>query len=285
MIRVARDLGYEVAETPIQIDEASAKIQSGQMTEVFACGTAAVVVGIRELVFESGKRLVIGDGGAGEITRKLNAELQGIQFGRIADKLPLDADTVGDAPFGQAEILSGALFRLKKISDCLTVDWDDVSVRIRVLDELSPNWNREFKWTDITAGLLPRRRGFRFQTCCFLIFPKDTRPAVFLTETDQGPEFFSELVRRNLFPRQIYNKAISSSDGGTYCWPPIESLRISVKDTTAARRAGAPVSILWSGHSWLHPPFSRQKKLDRRNRLSKTGLRQGGGAVFRDFFA
>jgi branched-chain amino acid aminotransferase len=86
VIQVARDLGFEVEEKPIQIDDASAKIQSGQVTEVFACGTAAVVVGIKELVFESGKRLVIGDGTAGEVTLKLNAELQGIQFGRIADR-------------------------------------------------------------------------------------------------------------------------------------------------------------------------------------------------------
>ncbi len=86
VITVARDLGMTVEETPVRIDEAAEKIQSGRMTEVFACGTAAVVVGIRELVFESGRRLTIGDGAAGEVTRKLNSELQGIQFGRIPDQ-------------------------------------------------------------------------------------------------------------------------------------------------------------------------------------------------------
>ena len=73
-------------ETPIQIDEAAEKIQAGRITEVFACGTAAVVIGIKELVFETGRRLVIGDGAAGEVTRKLNSELQGIQFGRLPDR-------------------------------------------------------------------------------------------------------------------------------------------------------------------------------------------------------
>jgi branched-chain amino acid aminotransferase len=86
VIHVARDLGLKVSEIPIQIDEAADKIQSGQITEVFACGTAAVVVGIKELIFETGRRVVIGGGVAGEVTRKLNIELQGIQFGRIPDR-------------------------------------------------------------------------------------------------------------------------------------------------------------------------------------------------------
>jgi branched-chain amino acid aminotransferase len=86
VIQVARDLGLTVHETPVRIDEAADKIQSGQINEIFACGTAAVVVGIKELVFETGRRLVIGGGVSGEVTRKLNSELQGIQFGRIADR-------------------------------------------------------------------------------------------------------------------------------------------------------------------------------------------------------
>jgi branched-chain amino acid aminotransferase len=86
VIQVARDLGLTVKETPIQIDEAAEKIEAGRLTEVFACGTAAVVVGIRELIFETGRRLVIADGTSGEVTRKLNTELQGIQFGRVPDR-------------------------------------------------------------------------------------------------------------------------------------------------------------------------------------------------------
>lgn len=86
VIQVARDLGIAVRETPIQIDDAAEKIQSGRITEAFACGTAAVVIGIDEFLFESGKKMTIGKGVAGEITRKLNQELQGIQFGRIADR-------------------------------------------------------------------------------------------------------------------------------------------------------------------------------------------------------
>ena len=86
VIQLAKDLGYAVHETAINIDEAAKKIEAGVITEVFACGTAAVVSGIKEFRFESGRHLVIGNGAAGEITRKLNVALQGIQFGRLEDR-------------------------------------------------------------------------------------------------------------------------------------------------------------------------------------------------------
>lgn len=86
VIQVARDLGITVRETPVQIDAAAEKIQSGRISEIFACGTAAVVIGINEFLFESGRRLSIGKGAAGDVTTKLNQQLQGIQFGRVPDK-------------------------------------------------------------------------------------------------------------------------------------------------------------------------------------------------------
>ena len=86
VIQVARDLGYEVVEGPVNMDDAAAKIASGEISEVFACGTAAVVSGIKEFRFETGRHLMIGNGTAGAVTHKLNATLQGIQFGRVEDR-------------------------------------------------------------------------------------------------------------------------------------------------------------------------------------------------------
>lgn len=85
VIQVARDLGYGVEEAPVNIDQAAEKIAAGQITEVFACGTAAVISGIRELRFETGRKLVIGNNDAGPVTQQLNGHLQGIQFGRVED--------------------------------------------------------------------------------------------------------------------------------------------------------------------------------------------------------
>jgi branched-chain amino acid aminotransferase len=67
------------------MDDAAAKIQSGQISEVFACGTAAVVSGIKEFRFETGRILPIADGNSGPVTRQINEHLQGIQFGRVKD--------------------------------------------------------------------------------------------------------------------------------------------------------------------------------------------------------
>lgn len=60
LITIARDMGYEVAETPISRD------QLYIADEVFVCGTAAEVIGLSEIDFR-----VIGDGKTGPVTRSI----------------------------------------------------------------------------------------------------------------------------------------------------------------------------------------------------------------------
>jgi len=57
LITIARDLGYEVVEAPISRD------QLYVADEVFVCGTAAEVIGLREIDFR-----VIGNGATGPVT-------------------------------------------------------------------------------------------------------------------------------------------------------------------------------------------------------------------------
>jgi branched-chain amino acid aminotransferase len=40
---VARDLGYKVEEVMLSVDDWRDGVTSGEITEIFACGTAAVV--------------------------------------------------------------------------------------------------------------------------------------------------------------------------------------------------------------------------------------------------
>jgi branched-chain amino acid aminotransferase len=71
LITLARDLGYSVVEEPISRD------QLYIADEVFVCGTAAEVVGLREIDFR-----VIGDGKAGPVTRALQQEFDKLVSGR-----------------------------------------------------------------------------------------------------------------------------------------------------------------------------------------------------------
>jgi branched-chain amino acid aminotransferase len=84
LLRLAPELGIKAAEEPITIDQWQAECASGELTEVFACGTAAVVTPVGRVKGTSGEWLV-GDGGPGPVTMRLRDELIGIQYGRLPD--------------------------------------------------------------------------------------------------------------------------------------------------------------------------------------------------------
>lgn len=85
LLVLARDQGLTVVEEPIAIDEVSAAVKDGSMGEVFACGTAAVVIGIRSLRFEDGSSIAPA-GAPGPVTTKLHEALTAIQYGRVPDR-------------------------------------------------------------------------------------------------------------------------------------------------------------------------------------------------------
>jgi branched-chain amino acid aminotransferase len=84
LLVIAKEQGLEVSEAPITIDEVTAGVQAGTMSEVFACGTAAVVIGIRSLRFEDGSSIRTS-AAPGPVTSRLYETLTGIQYGRIPD--------------------------------------------------------------------------------------------------------------------------------------------------------------------------------------------------------
>jgi len=73
LITLARDLGHTIVEEPISRD------QLYIADEVFVCGTAAEVVGLREIDFR-----IIGNGKTGPLTRALQAEFEKLTCGRHA---------------------------------------------------------------------------------------------------------------------------------------------------------------------------------------------------------
>lgn len=84
LLRLAPDLGYEVAEEMVDVHEMLAGIRSGQVTEVFGCGTAAVIAPVGRFGFQ-GEDYIINNNEAGPVAKTLYQHLTDIQFGRVPD--------------------------------------------------------------------------------------------------------------------------------------------------------------------------------------------------------
>ncbi|MBF0580749.1 MULTISPECIES: branched-chain amino acid aminotransferase [Corynebacterium] len=84
LLNVAADLVFDVEERKISTDEWEAAAESGELTEVFACGTAAVVTPVGTVKHEDGEFKVAG-GKIGEVTMRLREHLTGIQRGAVED--------------------------------------------------------------------------------------------------------------------------------------------------------------------------------------------------------
>ena len=85
ILQLAADRGLEPVEQRLVLSEVLEQVSSGQITEMFACGTAAVINPIGALRAHGGS-WTIGDGGSGETTLALREELTGIQYGRVPDR-------------------------------------------------------------------------------------------------------------------------------------------------------------------------------------------------------
>jgi branched-chain amino acid aminotransferase len=84
ILTLANDLGYGAEERLISVDEWRADLSSGKMTEVFACGTAAVITPVGAVKSSAGE-WTIGDGQTGPVAAKLRDILLSIQHGSAPD--------------------------------------------------------------------------------------------------------------------------------------------------------------------------------------------------------
>lgn len=81
IIELLEDAGVPVVEESIGFDWLIDGLRSGEVAEMFACGTAAVVTAIGSLTFDGGKVEVP----VGPVTRDVYAKLTDIQLGRAED--------------------------------------------------------------------------------------------------------------------------------------------------------------------------------------------------------
>jgi len=84
LLKLARHLGIPAEEGRISIEDWQAGNESGEISEVFACGTAAVVTPVGS-VKSANAQWTVGDGQPGPVTMRLRHALLDIQTGRAED--------------------------------------------------------------------------------------------------------------------------------------------------------------------------------------------------------
>src|ERR1700678_1776467 len=84
LLQLAPKLGIAAEEGRISIDQWQQQCAADELTEVFACGTAAVITPVGA-VKGTDTAWTIGDGSTGPVTQRLREELMGIQYGQLAD--------------------------------------------------------------------------------------------------------------------------------------------------------------------------------------------------------
>lgn len=84
LLQLARDLGYESEERKLSVQQWRDDIAAGRMTEVFACGTAAVITPVG-YVKANGFEMTINRGENGPVTMALRDALLAIQHGTAPD--------------------------------------------------------------------------------------------------------------------------------------------------------------------------------------------------------
>jgi branched-chain amino acid aminotransferase len=85
IITLLKARGHEVSERRMTLDEVRKGFSSGEITEIFACGTAAVITPVGMLKSRE-EQIGSPDAEPGKLTVALREELTSIQYGRLEDK-------------------------------------------------------------------------------------------------------------------------------------------------------------------------------------------------------
>ncbi|MQW77752.1 branched-chain amino acid aminotransferase [Nocardioides sp. dk4132] len=83
IIDLAQQMGHKVEERRFGIDEWREGVASGEIVEIFACGTAAVVTPVGSLKWDGGEVPCVHE--SGEVTMAIRSALVDIQYGRAED--------------------------------------------------------------------------------------------------------------------------------------------------------------------------------------------------------
>ena len=100
----------------------------------------------------------------------------------------------------------------------LAVEFDNESVRVRVLERMEKDWEQCFRWEDIVRVCF-KDGGIYGSDILFIDLRNTSKPAIVLTESLGGNEFFGALCGKGFFPDHVMRAAIGETGGGMHCWP------------------------------------------------------------------
>lgn len=106
----------------------------------------------------------------------------------------------------------------KPLSELLTVEFDDLGVRVRVIGDIDPEWNQEFSWSRIRRVCF-KDGGLFSSDLVYVSLVEPEKVAVIPTEASGGAAFFGTLCERGLFPEEVWRRAVGDTSGGLHCWP------------------------------------------------------------------
>ena len=84
IISLCKEKGYKVSERLISIDEIEEAYKKGELKEMFASGTAAIVSPVGELLYK-GDNMIINNNEIGPIAKEMYDTIYGIQTGKVED--------------------------------------------------------------------------------------------------------------------------------------------------------------------------------------------------------
>ena len=85
ILTLVKELGFEVEERALSVDEILEGAGNGRLREAFGTGTAAVVSPVGQFTYRD-RTATLGNGQMGELTGKLYDMLTGIQYGKLPDQ-------------------------------------------------------------------------------------------------------------------------------------------------------------------------------------------------------
>ena len=82
-MEIADELGHKTDERLVSIDEWREGVSNGSITEVFACGTAAVITPVGTLKWRGGE---VSSSSQPQVALEIRERLLDVQYGRAEDK-------------------------------------------------------------------------------------------------------------------------------------------------------------------------------------------------------